>query len=281
MSAAVAPQDDVLTSVSGAVATITLNRVAHRNSLTPAMVNQMMEALDRFSRDPEVRIIVLTHTGPVFCSGMDLKAGGGAAALGAKPYAPFDKLFLSPKPVVALVHGTCHGGGVGLFFACDIRLISSKVSISFPEASIGIYPALISGYITPQLGPYLTRSLMLSGLPLRAEQMLSAGVTSHAVFSGVDDMRAFATATLFPALLRSPTVAHQGVKRITLLMAYGGAQGHSETMTELMGEFQGMMATKEAAYARKQLGLKKSPDWVEFYAAAGKQEVPSNVRSKL
>ena len=63
-----------------AVATITLDSPANRNALSARLRRELLTHLDAAIADPAVRVIVLTHTGPVFCSGMDLKESAGAAA---------------------------------------------------------------------------------------------------------------------------------------------------------------------------------------------------------
>ena len=79
--------DLVRTSVAGAVATITLDSPANRNALSAAVRAGLRDALDSAADDPAVRVVVLTHTGPVFSSGMDLKETAAAAPGAARPAA--------------------------------------------------------------------------------------------------------------------------------------------------------------------------------------------------
>src|SRR5882672_4845675 len=108
------------------VATITLDSPDNRNALSMALIRQLLEALDAAAADESVRVIVLTHAGPVFCSGADLKETAAAVASGQVPAgrlgAVLEKIWNSAKPVVARVAGPARAGGLGLIAAADIAV---------------------------------------------------------------------------------------------------------------------------------------------------------------
>ena len=101
--------------VSAGVARLTLDSPANRNALSRAMRAQLRQALTDAFADDEVRVVVLDHTGRVFCSGMDLSeaTGGGAADQGVNELPELLQLVWSaPKPVLAAVRGPARAGGV-------------------------------------------------------------------------------------------------------------------------------------------------------------------------
>ena len=88
-----------------------------------AMRAQLRDALADALADDAVRVVVLDHTGRVFCSGMDLKeaAGGGVEDQGVREFPELlQPIWSSPKPVVAVVRGPARAGGSGLLAACDV-----------------------------------------------------------------------------------------------------------------------------------------------------------------
>ena len=252
---------DLLVSVKGPVGTIAFNRPQQGNSITAPMMQGLLNALEDMNQRPDVRVIVLTATGKYFCSGMDLK-GGGADLMRSKPYAPFEKVWSSNKPVIGAIGGSALGGGVGMMFATDIRVMAAGTFISFPEVQLGIYPALISGYIAPQLGPYMTQSLMLTGEQCPAERLLQLGVVSKVV---PPDQLQSAVDHYVNLLLRGPTEAHSGVKRLVRLVNYCG-EYHTEAMDGLVTEFSTMMRSPAIRHGMKTFQeTKKYPDWAKFY----------------
>src|SRR4028118_771991 len=95
-------------STSRGVATLTLDSPANRNALSRAMRAQLRTALAGALADDAVRVVVLDHTGRVFCSGMDLgeAAGGSAADQGVNEFPQLlETIWNAPKPVLAAVRG--------------------------------------------------------------------------------------------------------------------------------------------------------------------------------
>ena len=111
--------------VAAGVATITLDSPANRNALSAQLRRELLGHLDTALADDAVRVVVLGHTGRVFCSGMDLKEsrGAGAADQGVNEVPTIlQRIWTAPKPVVAQVGGPTRAGGVGLVAACDIAV---------------------------------------------------------------------------------------------------------------------------------------------------------------
>src|SRR4051812_49973180 len=105
---------------------------------------RLRSALDDALADDAVRVVVLDHTGRVFCSGMDLSeaAGGGAEQQGVREFPEIlSTLWSSPKPVLAAVRGPARAGGVGLLAACDVVVAGASATFGFSEVRLGIVPA--------------------------------------------------------------------------------------------------------------------------------------------
>ncbi len=121
--------------VARGVATLTLDSPVNRNALSRAMRAELRAALTGALSDDAVRVVVLDHTGRVFCSGMDLAeaAGGGAEDQGVREFPELLQLIWSAdKPVVAVVRGPARAGGVGLLAACDVVVAGSSAEPRSP-----------------------------------------------------------------------------------------------------------------------------------------------------
>jgi len=170
--------------VSRGVATLTLDSPANRNALSRAMRPQLRGALTEALTDDAVRVVVLDHTGRVFCSGMDLSeaAGGGVQDQGVREYPELlEAIWTSAKPVVAVVRGPARAGGVGLLAACDVVVAGSSATFAFSEVRIGIVPAVISAVVLPRMVPHIAHRLMLTGQVFDAEAAAAGGLVDLVV----------------------------------------------------------------------------------------------------
>jgi len=152
--------------VSGGVARLTLDSPANRNALSRAMRARLRAALTGALADDAVRVVVLAHTGRVFCSGMDLaEAAGGAAADQGVHELPelLELVWSAPKPVVAVVRGAARAGGVGLVAACDVVVAGASASFAFSEVRLGLVPATISAVCRARMLPHVLHRLALTG----------------------------------------------------------------------------------------------------------------------
>lgn len=158
------------------VATITLDSPGNRNALSARLLAELDEALAVALEDQAVRVLVLTHEGPAFCSGADLKEPPGPGALPRVLQA----LWTAPKPVVARVAGHVRAGGVGLVAACDLAVASRDATFAFSEVRIGVAPAVISLVVLPRLGMTRALELFLTGEKIDGERAAAAGLVAVA-----------------------------------------------------------------------------------------------------
>jgi methylglutaconyl-CoA hydratase len=129
----------------------------------------------------DAHVVVLTHTGPVFCAGADLKSRGAPIRLAEL----LNTLWTLPQPVVARVGGHTRAGGVGIVAACDLAVASTQATFAFSEVRLGVTPAIISVVCLPRLRHVDALELFLTGEPFDAARAAAAGLVT-AVADDVD-----------------------------------------------------------------------------------------------
>lgn len=237
----------VRTDVAGPVATLTLDSPANRNALSVQLMGELTAALSAAIAEESVRVIVLSHTGRVFCSGMDLRGAGGEVPVSALPDL-LQAILDSPKPVIARVGGPARAGGIGLLAACDIAVSHVEATFAFTEVRLGLIPAVISAVVLPLLSRTTARELFLTGEVFDGSRAAEIGLVTSAV-SDVDG----------------------AVARYAELLVRGGPTALAETKRLLRGDFSTAelteMSARLFASAEGQEGMaafreKRSPYWI-------------------
>ncbi|MBO0840478.1 MAG: enoyl-CoA hydratase family protein [Sciscionella sp.] len=246
-------------AVTAGIARLTMDSPHNRNALSARLRRELSEHLDRAIDTEDVRVIVLEHTGPVFCAGMDLKEarGAGSADQGVNEFpAILQRIWTSPKPVVAKLAGPARAGGVGLVAACDIAVAVDAATFAFTEVRIGVVPAVISITVLPRLLPRAAHELFLTGETFDAHRAAAIGLINSAV--PADELDA-------------------EVARYTDMLVLGAPNALAATKqmlrrprsTELADDFADMLSlsAKHFASAEGQEGIvafatKRKPNWV-------------------
>jgi methylglutaconyl-CoA hydratase len=175
----------VRSAVDAGVATVTLDSPDNRNALSAGLVAELVAALDAAAADDAVRAIVLSHTGPVFCSGADLKETAAAFATGDMPAGRMGDalaaIWENPKPVGARVGGAARAGGLGLVAAADIAVCTTAATFAFTEVRIGVIPAVISATVLPRLDDRAAAELFLTGDTFDGARAAAIGLVTAAV----------------------------------------------------------------------------------------------------
>src|SRR5262245_47675177 len=164
----------------GPVAVLTLNRPDRRNALSRDLMGELEEHVDRVGHDSNVRSVVLTGAGSVFCAGMDLKEAAlerylteaeHNAVVTLQEYADLiQKIHTLEKPTIAALNGDAVAGGAGLLAACDLVVAAERARIGYPEVLRGLVPSVVLYDLTRMIGDRRIRQLLLSG------EMISADV---------------------------------------------------------------------------------------------------------
>jgi len=166
------------------VATITLDSPSNRNALSAQLRRELLGLLEQCAHDDAVRVVVLTHTGKVFCSGMDLteSRGAGASDQGVNEFPHIlQTIWQHPKPVIARIAGPARAGGIGMIAACDIAVAGARATFGFSEVRIGVVPAVISVTVLPRITPRAAQELFLTGEVFDAARAAEIGLLTAAV----------------------------------------------------------------------------------------------------
>lgn len=176
------PTDLVRLEVSDAVATITMDSPGNANALSDALTSQLAVAIGLATGDPEVRVIVLTGAGRVFCSGADLKEALTAPGVAAGRLAEIiTQLWEAPVPVLARVNGSARAGGIGLIAACDLAVAPEPATFAFSEVRIGVVPAVIAVPVLRRLSSRAAAEYFLTGEVFGAARAAEIGLLTRAV----------------------------------------------------------------------------------------------------
>jgi len=176
--------DDVVRlEVADAVATVTLDAPGNGNALSRRLVRELGQRLEDAAADPSVRAVLLTATGRTFCSGADLtEAGTAGMDEGAREVlALLRRMLTLDLPVVGRVHGPVRAGGIGLVGACDVAVGAEDATFAFPEARLGLTPAVVSLTTLPRMGPRSAARLFLTGETVDGREAARLGLLTAAV----------------------------------------------------------------------------------------------------
>jgi methylglutaconyl-CoA hydratase len=177
----------VLETLDAGVLTATLNRPEKRNAIDDAMIERLLQVLERADLDAAVRVVVLRGAGPDFCAGMDLDellaSADRPVVLNREAALRFGGIFLQmrrmPKPVVAVVQGRALAGGCGLATACDIVVAAKSARFGYPEVQRGFVPALVMTLLQRAVGEKVAFDLAATGRLLSATDAAAVGLVSR------------------------------------------------------------------------------------------------------
>lgn len=253
-------------AIDRGVATITLDAPSNRNALSRRLLADLERHLDTALGADDARVLVLTATGTVFCSGADLKEQREANVAGASGPGQIGpgglvrvvtRLWESPKPVVARVNGAARAGGIGLMSACDIVVAAETATFAFSEVRIGVVPAIIAVVTLPRLGPVRGMELMLTGEAFDARAAADWGFITRAVPAAELDA---AVARYVDALRRGGPGALAETKRMVRRVP---GLPTSEAFAEMTALSARMFASPEAREGMTAFAEKRPPRWTE------------------
>jgi len=178
----------LLTHEADGILTITLHRPERRNALTPEMQQELIIALESAS-DSAVEVVILTGAGTAFCAGLDLTALQAMATNSAVEQEAdarriarlFRTLYTLPMPTIAAVNGHAIAGGTGLATLCDFTLAVPEAKFGYTEVKIGFVPALVSAFLSLQIGEKHARSLLLTGRIFDTDEAHALGLVNEIV----------------------------------------------------------------------------------------------------
>jgi enoyl-CoA hydratase len=177
--------ETLLTSLSGAIFTITINRPDKLNALNKQVLNDLEKAIEEIYTNAEIKAAIITGSGAkAFVAGADISEFQGlskedAMALAKRGQDVFFSIENAPKPIIAAVNGFALGGGCELAMACHFRYCSDSAKFGQPEVNLG----LIAGYggtqrLTQLVGKGRSMELHLSGNMVDAQEALRIGLVN-------------------------------------------------------------------------------------------------------
>lgn len=241
----------------GGAAVLTLDSPHNRNALSRALLEQLHAGLVAAGQDPEVRVVVLTGAGPVFCSGADLKeqrAGGGPPVVGLPDILTL--VMSGPLPVVARVNGAARAGGLGLIAACDLAVGLTSATFGFSEVRLGVAPAIIAVPCLRRMPRQAARELFLTGEPFDGARAQEVGLLDRAV---ADDELDPTVDELVGQLVRGAPGALAATKALLDAVPSGDLAADLRRMEALSVERFGSDEAREGIAA---LLDKRTPSWV-------------------
>jgi len=174
----------------GPVVTVTLDRPAALNALTPAMLHSLGHVLERVAPESAVRVVVLTGEGRAFSAGVDLKAlghvsleGGAVGALLDEPARRVTSLLASmPQITVAKINGFCFTGALELAIACDLVVTADEAKLADTHAKFGLRPSWgMSQRLIRLLGPARARELSYTARTFTGTDAAAWGLAMRSV----------------------------------------------------------------------------------------------------
>jgi len=238
-------------SVTGGVALITLSRPEAANALDCELARDLFEASLSCGADPDVRAIVITGAGRMFCAGGDLKsfqrAGSGVRAhileLTTYLHGAISRLVRGDAPLIAAVNGAAAGAGLSIACACDIIVAAKSARFTLAYTRAGLTPDGSSTYFLPRrIGLGRAAELALTNRTLSAQEAADWGLANRVVA----DAELLPVATeLATELAEGPTAALGEARRLL----HGGLTQTLETQMEL--EAQAIAEAAESAEGRE------------------------------
>jgi enoyl-CoA hydratase len=210
----------------GALAWLVFDHAERRNAITTAMWQAIPGAAAELDGDPSVRVVVLRGAGDrAFVSGADIsefesaRTGADAAADYDRTTArAFDALAALGKPLLAMIHGFCIGGGMATALGADLRYAADDAVFAIPAARLGLgYHMAGLDALARLVGPAAAKEILFTARRYDAQSALRLGLV-NAVFTKADlerEVRAIAAAIAenAPLTLRSAKLSLRELAR--------------------------------------------------------------------
>ncbi len=190
-----------------AIAHLVLNRPAARNALSDALLAGLADAFARIADDRDVRAVVISAEGPVFCAGHDLKEvtayrgdpdGGRAryADLFARCADVMTRIVRLPQPVIAAVDGVATAAGCQLVASCDLAVAGATSRFATPGVNIGLFCSTPMVALSRNVAPKHAMEMLLTGEMVDAEGSARIGLVNRVVPAGEALVEAMRLATI-------------------------------------------------------------------------------------
>ncbi len=245
----------------GRVEILTLNRPEARNAVSPEVSRAIEAALDDIEADRDVRVVVLTGTGPVFCAGADLKVVARGEGLDIETerggFGGLVRREVS-KPIIAAVNGPALAGGFELVLACDLVVAARDATFGLPEAKRGLLAAAGGPFrLAKRIPTALALEIVMTGDPITAERAHQVGLVNR--LAGADDVVDVAVDLAERILENSPSAVRAG--RALVRGAIDRDEAGAWDLTYELART--LMASGDAIEGATAFAEKRAPVWNE------------------
>lgn len=220
--------------ISGAVGVIQIDNLERLNALTKDMWAEIPGKVRAAEDNAEVRVIVVRGAGDnAFSAGADIsefesvRTGPAAEDYNRLNHEAFVALEGCGKPTVALIHGFCLGGGLGLAMSCDLRFCDEAARFAIPAARLGIgyHPRWLRPILAAVSGPH-AKELLFTGARFDAAWALRTGLVNDVVAASALDGRVQDVCDLIGA--NAPLSIRAAKRSIDVLCAEPGLRDERE-----------------------------------------------------
>ncbi len=264
---------DMTLEIRDHVAVVTLNRPERLNAISPNLVHELLDFVERSARDDEVRVFLVTGAGRAFCAGADLQASvedrefdveldarDGYRRMIQGPIGHWGVLYSAlghyPKPMIAAVNGVSAGAGFSLALAADIRIASTQARFISVFIRRGLVPDTGTSYHLPQLiGRGRAIEMMMTGDEIDGATADRWGLVNRTVEHDQLMPEALKLAT---RLAQGPTVAIELTKRLVSDLTRGGLDVQLQNEAWAGTRLQ---LTEDSGEGRKAFLERREPRW--------------------
>jgi enoyl-CoA hydratase/carnithine racemase len=249
---------EILVHVEAGVMTLTLNRLARKNSITSEMYGALADGIARAKEDDAVRVVVLQGHETVFSAGNDIGDFRDKPPAGdnSPVFRFLHGISTFPKPVIAAVCGPAVGIGTTMLLHCDLVYAGDNAAFSLPFVNLGLCPEAASSLLLPQmLGYHRAAEALMLGEPFFAEAALEVGLVNRIV--PPTEANAYAAAQA-RKLAAKPLSSLVETKR---LMKKGQQQQVAQQMADEGESFRRMLVAPAAKEAFAAFMEKRKPDF--------------------
>ncbi len=263
MSAVPSPADEpmLLRHDDQGVTTLTLNRPGQFNSLSSAMLEALIAAVDEIAGDKTVRVLVLAGEGRAFCAGHDLKEMRANHTLAFQQQLFrlcgrfMMKLTELPQPVIARVHGIATAAGCQLVSMCDLAVAADAARFAVSGINVGLFCSTPSVGLSRNMGRKEAFEMLVTGDFIDAHEARRRGLVNRVVpLEQLDDEVAKLAASI---VAKSPLAVSMGKQMFYRQLEMGldaAYQMASETMAC-------NMMSDDAAEGIDAFIAKRKPEW--------------------
>jgi enoyl-CoA hydratase len=244
----------------GFIVTLTLNSPPV-NALTRTLNDELTLALDRISEMDDVRVVVLTGAGKVFCAGADLKGRasvikgpGDLLAHSRRTRECFHAIRECAKPVICAVNGAALGAGLAMVSSSDVLIASEKATFALPEVDVGL---LGGGRHAMRLFSHSRlRRMMLTGMRVPAAEMYRLGIIEEC--TAHEDLMPKALEIAATIAAKSPVSTRMGKHTLNVIeeMSLRDGYRYEQDMTAQISK------TEDAKEAQRAFAEKRAPVFV-------------------